>query len=219
VMVVDDQAVVREGLRVILDSAEDLTVVAEAADGVQAVDLARRRAPDVVLMDVRMPRMDGITATVELLRTPGLRSRVVILTTFGEEEYLYGALRAGATGFLLKDAAPAQIVAAVRAAVAGDQLIAPQLTRTLIDAYVRRPPPGARLPERIGDLTERELDVTRLVARGLSNAEIADQLVLSPGTVKTHVAHVLHKLGLRDRIQLVVLAHESGLVEPGLDRD
>lgn len=218
VLLVDDQEVVRDGLRVILEAAEDITVVAEAPDGLEGVRLAERHRPDVVLMDVRMPRMDGIEAAGVLTENTDLAVSVVMLSTFGEDEYVYGALRAGACGFLLKDADRAQIVNGVRAAAAGDQLLAPQLTRRLIEAYVRRRPAGEGLPSELADLTARELEVARLVARGLSNHEIADQLFVGPGTVKTHVAHILQKSGVRDRIQLVVLAYESGLVEPGADK-
>ena len=215
VLLVDDQDVVRDGLRVILEAADDITVVAEASDGLSAIELARKHRPHVVLMDVRMPRMDGIEAARRLVESEGLDLQVVMLSTFGEDEYVYGALRAGACGFLLKDADRAQIVNGVRAAAAGDQLLAPQLTRRLIEAYVRRQPAAGGIPTELADLTERELDVAKLVARGLTNGEIADRLFVSAGTIKTHVAHVLQKSGLRDRIQLIVLAYESGLVEPG----
>lgn len=215
VLVVDDQAVVRDGLRVILDAAEDLQVVGAAEDGEAAVALTDRRRPDVVLMDVRMPRMDGIEATRRILDAGLPAPKVLVLSTFGEDEYVYGALHAGASGFLLKDAQPAQIRDAVRAVAGGDRLLAPELTRRLIEEFVRRRPPASGTPGELAELTERELEVARLVAHGLSNGEIADRLVVSPGTVKTHVAHVLQKTGLRDRIQLVVLAYESGLVEPG----
>lgn len=219
VLVVDDQAVVRDGLRVILDAAEDLQVVGAAEDGEAAVALTDRRRPDVVLMDVRMPRMDGIEATRRILDAGLPAPKVLVLSTFGEDEYVYGALHAGASGFLLKDAQPAQIRDAVRAVAGGDRLLAPELTRRLIEEFVRRRPPASGTPPELAELTERELEVARLVAHGLSNGEIADRLVLSPGTVKTHVAHVLQKTGLRDRIQLVVLAYESGLVEPGRGSD
>lgn len=219
VLVVDDQAVVRDGLRVILDAAEDLQVVGAAEDGEAAVALTDRRRPDVVLMDVRMPRMDGIEATRRILDAGLPAPKVLVLSTFGEDEYVYGALHAGASGFLLKDAQPAQIRDAVRAVAGGDRLLAPELTRRLIEEFVRRRPPASGTPPELAELTERELEVARLVAHGLSNGEIADRLVVSPGTVKTHVGHVLQKTGLRDRIQLVVLAYESGLVEPGRGSD
>jgi DNA-binding NarL/FixJ family response regulator len=213
VLLVDDQAVVRAGLRVILEATQDLTVVGEARDGVEALELAARHGPDVVLMDVRMPRMDGIEATRRLVDGQDTAPRVVMLSTFGEDEYVYGALHAGATGFLLKDAERSQIVDGIRAAAAGDQLLAPALTRRLIEAFVRRRP--ATRSSGLSELTERELDVARLVAVGMSNSEIAERLVVSTGTVKTHVAHILTKTGARDRVQVVVLAYESGLVEPG----
>ena len=215
VLLVDDQDMVRDGLRVILESADDITVVAEASDGLDAIKLVHHHRPDVVLMDVRMPRMDGIEAARKLMEVEDLDVHVVMLSTFGEDEYVYGALRAGACGFLLKDADRTQIVNGVRAAAAGDQLLAPQLTRRLIETYVRRRPIASGIPDELADLTEREIDVARLVARGLTNSEIADNLFVSAGTVKTHVAHILQKSGLRDRIQLIVLAYESGLVEPG----
>jgi DNA-binding NarL/FixJ family response regulator len=215
VLVVDDQAVVRDGLRVIIGAAPDLTVVGEASDGHEALEVAKRTGPDVVLMDVRMPRLDGIEATRRLLADGVGAPRVLMLTTFGEDEYIYGALKAGAGGFLLKDAERAEILAGIRAVASDDQLLAPTVTRRLIEAYVRRRPPGDGLPAGFAELTEREVDVARLVAKGLSNAEIAQRLVVSQGTVKTHVGHILAKCTVRDRIQLVVLAYESGLVEPG----
>lgn len=217
VLLVDDQDLVRDGLRVILEATDDITVVAEASDGLEGVRLAEQHRPDVALMDVRMPRMDGIEATALLAKNTDLPTNVVILSTFGEEEYVYGALRAGACGFLLKDADRAQIVNGVRAAAAGDRLLAPQLTRRLIEAYVRHRPAAPGMPSAFQNLTEREREVAVLVARGLSNYEIADKLFVGPGTVKTHVAHILQKTGVRDRIQLVVLAYESGLLQPGAD--
>jgi DNA-binding NarL/FixJ family response regulator len=219
VLVVDDQAVVRDGLRVILEAADDLEVVGEAEDGEAAIALTDRRRPDVVLMDVRMPFMDGIEATRRILDGAPPSPKVLILSTFGEDEYVYGALSAGASGFLLKDAERGQILDGVRAVASGDRLLAPAITRRLIEEFVRRRPPAPGTPPELEDLTERELEVTQLVAHGLSNSEIADQLVVSTGTVKTHVAHVLQKTGLRDRIQLVVLAYESGLVEAGRGSD
>lgn len=215
VLVADDQAVVRDGLRVILDATDDLEVVGAAEDGEAAIALTERRRPDVVLMDVRMPRLDGIEATRRILDGVPSPPKVLVLSTFGEDEYVYGALSAGASGFLLKDAQPDQIRDGVRAVAAGDRLLAPSLTCRLIEEFVRRRPRASGTPPELADLTERELEVTRFVAHGLSNGEIAGRLVLSPGTIKTHVAHVLQKTGLRDRIQLVVLAYESGLVEPG----
>jgi DNA-binding NarL/FixJ family response regulator len=215
VLLVDDQDVVRDGLRVIIEAAEGLTVVGEAPDGAVAVERAARERPDVVLMDVRMPHMDGIEATRRLLSGPPPHPKVLMLSTFGEDEYVYGALRAGASGFLLKDADRAQIVQGIRAVAAGDRLLAPELTRRLIEAYVRRRPATDGVPAQLADLTDRELEVAQLVALGLSNAEIAERLFVSEGTVKTHVGHVLQKAQVRDRIQLVVLAYETGLVEPG----
>ena len=217
VLLVDDQAVVREGLRGILEPAPDITVVGEVGDGLGAVELAKRLRPDVVLMDVRMPRMDGIEATRRILHAPAPVPSVLMLSTFGEDEYVYGALRAGACGFLLKDAERSEIVQGIRAAKLGDRLLAPALTRRLIEAYVRRRPATSGTPPELAGLTERELDVARLVAQGLSNTEIAERLVLSEATVKTHVSHILQKVGARDRIQLVVLAYECGLVEAGGD--
>ena len=215
VLLVDDQALVREGFAMILDAQDDLEVVGEAADGGEAVALGRELEPDVVLMDVRMPSVDGIEATRRLLDGTRSRTRVLILTTFDLDEYVYEALKAGASGFLLKDVPRAQLVAAVRAIAAGDQLLSPSITRKLIEEFVRRPPKRAGIPDAIQSLTERELDVLRLVARGESNAEIAKDLYLSEATVKTHVGHVLQKLNLRDRVQAVVLAYESGLLQPG----
>jgi DNA-binding NarL/FixJ family response regulator len=216
VLIVDDQALVRTGFRMILEAEPDLEVVGEASDGGEAVTQARSLAPDVVLMDVRMPEMDGIEATRQILGGDGTASKVVMLTTFDMDEYVYDALKAGASGFLLKDVPPEQLVAGIRAVAVGDALLAPSVTRRVIEEFVRRPPASVRMtPPKLAELTPRELDVLRRIARGLSNAEIAAELVVSETTVKTHVAHVLMKLGLRDRVQAVVLAYESGLVEPG----
>ncbi|HZQ65315.1 MAG TPA: response regulator [Gaiellaceae bacterium] len=216
VLIVDDQALVRTGFRMILEAETDLEVVGEAADGLEAVEQARRLEPDVVLMDVRMPEVDGIEATRRLLETHGSQAKVVMLTTFDMDEYVYEALRAGASGFLLKDVPPEQLVAGIRAVASGDALLAPSVTRRVIEEFVRRPPDSVRTPPaQLGELTARELEVLKLIARGLSNAEIAGELVVSETTVKTHVAHVLMKLQLRDRVQAVVLAYESGLVQPG----
>ena len=215
VLIVDDQALVRAGFRMILEAEEDMEVVGEAADGREAVDEARRLRPDVVLMDVRMPEVDGIEATRRLLGDAA-DTKVVMLTTFDMDEYVYDALRAGASGFLLKDVPPEQLVAGIRAVASGDALLAPSVTRRVIEEFVRRPPASVRtLPAKLDDLTARELEVLKLIARGLSNAEIATELFVSETTVKTHVAHVLMKLDLRDRVQAVVLAYESGLIEPG----
>jgi DNA-binding NarL/FixJ family response regulator len=214
VLVADDQALVRAGFRAILEAQDDLEVVGEAGDGGEAVAIARELRPDVVLMDVRMPGVDGIEATRRLLRD-GDAPRVLMLTTFDLDEYVYEAMRAGASGFLLKDAPRDQLVGAVRTVAAGDSLLAPALLRRLIEDFVRRPAPGARSHPELDELTERELEVLTLIARGLANAEIAARLFVSEATVRTHVTHILAKLGLRDRVQAVVLAYETGLVQPG----
>ncbi|HYM63235.1 MAG TPA: response regulator transcription factor [Gaiellaceae bacterium] len=216
VLIVDDQALVRAGFRMILEAEADLEVVGEAANGREAVEEARKLKPDVVLMDVRMPEIDGIEATKRLLGEDGTQTKIVMLTTFDMDEYVYDALRAGASGFLLKDVPPEQLVAGIRAVASGDALLAPSVTRRVIEEFVRRPPPSLRtLPPQLAELTARELEVLKLIAQGLSNAEIAAELYVSETTVKTHVAHVLMKLGLRDRVQAVVLAYESGLIAPG----
>jgi DNA-binding NarL/FixJ family response regulator len=214
VLIADDQALVRAGFRMILEAEDDFEVVGEAGNGEQAVSESRRLEPDVVLMDVRMPDVDGIEATRRLLGEANGIPRVVMLTTFDMDEYVYDALRAGASGFLLKDVPPEQLVDGIRAVASGDALLAPAVTKRVIAEFVRRPPSRATARE-FADLTARELEVLRLIARGLSNAEIAAELVVSETTVKTHVARVLMKLDLRDRVQAVVLAYESGLVEPG----
>ena len=214
VLIADDQALVRGGFRMILEAQKDIEVVGEAADGLEALERAAELEPDVVLMDIRMPRVDGLEATRRLLkrdRTP----RVLMLTTFDADEYVYESLRAGASGFMLKDVRPEQLADAVRVVAHGEALLAPAITRRLIEEFVRRPRSGGEIPAQLAELTERELDVLRLVARGLSNAEIASSLFLSEATVKTHLTHILTKLKLRDRVQAVVLAYESGLVEPG----
>jgi DNA-binding NarL/FixJ family response regulator len=216
VLIVDDQALVRAGFRMILEAEDDMEVVGEAADGRGAVTEARRLRPDVVLMDVRMPDVDGIEATRRLLAEDGSAVKIVMLTTFDMDEYVYDALRAGASGFLLKDVPPEQLLDGIRAVASGDALLAPSVTRRVIEEFVRRPPASVRtLPPKLEELTARELEVLKLIARGLSNAEIATQLFVSETTVKTHVAHVLMKLDLRDRVQAVVAAYESGLVQPG----
>ena len=219
VALADDQALVRAGFRALLDAEADIRVVAEAADGVEAVRAAREHAPDVVLMDVRMPRCDGLEATGQITGDPVLEStRVVVLTTFELDEYVFGALRAGASGFLLKDVEPADLVAAVRVVTAGEALLAPRSTQRLIEAFVaaeRSRAPRAPDDGLLDELTPREREVLALVGRGLSNAEVAERLVVSPLTAKTHVARVFAKLGARDRAQLVVIAYETGLVVPG----
>jgi DNA-binding NarL/FixJ family response regulator len=216
VLIADDQALVRAGFRMILEAEEDMEVVGEAADGREAVEEARRLRPDVVLMDVRMPDVDGIEATRRLVGEDGGETKIVMLTTFDMDEYVYDALRAGASGFLLKDVPPEQLVAGIRALASGDALLAPSVTRRVIEEFVRHPPDSVRTaPPELAELTARELEVLKLIARGLANAEIATELFVSETTVKTHVAHVLMKLKLRDRVQAVVFAYESGLVLPG----
>jgi DNA-binding NarL/FixJ family response regulator len=214
VLIVDDQALVRAGFHAILDSQDDIEVAGEAADGQQALTLARELRPEVVLMDIRMPGLDGIEATRRLLRNENA-PKVLMLTTFDLDEYLYEAMRAGASGFLLKDVPRDQLTDAVRTVARGDALLAPALVRRLVEDFVRRPPPGTRVPPQVAELSARELDVLKLIARGLSNAEIATTLFLSEATVRTHLGHILGKLHLRDRVQVVVLAYESGLVTPG----
>jgi DNA-binding NarL/FixJ family response regulator len=213
VLIADDQALVRAGFRKILEADPGIAVVAEAADGLEAVQAARRLAVDVVLMDIRMPNLDGLEATRRLLGAGG-ETRVLILTTFGLDEYVYEALRAGASGFLLKDAPPEDLLAAVRVIARGAAPLDPAITRAVIREFARRPV-RSELAGNLDDLMPREREVLELLARGLSNAEIAQAFVVSDGTVKTHVASVLRKLGLRDRIQAVIYAYESGLVEPG----
>lgn len=215
VLIADDQRLVRAGFRLILEAEADVDVIGEAHDGHEAVELVRRLVPDVVLMDVRMPGMDGLKATRCLLDVPGpRRTQVIMLTTFDVDEYVYEALQAGASGFLLKDTPPEQLVAAIRVVAAGDALLAPSVTRRLIEEFARRQPTTGPRTAQLDDLTARELEVFSLVARGLSNAELAVHLTVSETTVKTHVAHILMKLGLRDRVQAVVFAYESGHVRP-----
>jgi len=210
VLLVDDDALVRSGLRLMLDGAAGLKVVGEAGDGSEVLAAVDRHRPDVILMDIRMPRLDGLEATRRLAG----KTRVLVLTTFDLNEYVYEALRAGASGFLLKDAPADQLVTAIRVVAAGEALLAPSITRRLIEEFARRPPSNAR-PAELEALSPRELDVLRLVARGLSNAEIAGELYVGDATVKTHVSRILQKLSLRDRVQAVVLAYESGLLQPG----
>jgi DNA-binding NarL/FixJ family response regulator len=216
VLIVDDQSLVRAGFRMILESELDVEVVGEAADGLEALELAGELAPDVILMDVRMPNVDGLEATRRLLDGKDDGPRVLILTTFDLDEYVYEALRVGASGFLLKDTPPEQLVEAIHVVANGDALLSPVITRRIIEEFVRRPPESVRKPSpALGELTARELEVLRYVARGLSNAEIAQEAFVSETTVKTHVAHILGKLRLRDRVQAVVFAYENGVVSPG----
>ena len=212
VLIADDQSLVRAGFRLMLENHPDLEVVGEASNGEEAVHSAGRLDPDVVLMDIRMPEMDGIAATRAI--TASHPARVLVLTTYDLDQYVYDALQAGASGFLLKDTPPAQLTDGIRAVAAGEALLAPTVTRRLIEEFARVAPARHARPAELDELTPRELEVLRLLARGMSNAEIAGELVLSEATIKTHVAHVLSKLGVRDRVQAVVLAYESGLVTP-----
>jgi DNA-binding NarL/FixJ family response regulator len=215
-LIADDQAMVREGFAAVLDSQPGLRVVGQAADGADAVRQAGRLQPDVVLMDVRMPVLDGLQATRQILRAAGpAQPRVLMLTTFDLDEYVYEALRAGASGFLLKDATAAELIHAVRVVAAGDALLAPSVTRRLIAGFARQPPPSSPSAPTLEPLTPRETEVLKLIAHGLSNTEISDTLVIAEQTTKTHVGRILAKLGLRDRAQAVVLAYETGLVTPG----
>jgi DNA-binding NarL/FixJ family response regulator len=214
VLVADDETIVRDGLTTIVELEDDLEVVAVAADGAEAVDLARKLTPDLVLIDIRMPNLDGLEATRRLLALP-VAPRVLVLTTFDRNEYVYEAMKAGASGFLLKDVRRSQLTDAIRNAVAGETLVAPAITRRLIEEFCRRPSPDDAKRTRLVDLTPRELEVLTLMGRGLSNGDIAAALVVADTTVKTHVARVLTKLGLRDRAQAVVIAYETGLVKPG----
>ena len=213
ILLVDDEELVRSGLRMILDAEDDLEVVGEAGDGVEAVQAARRLGPDVVLIDVRMPRRDGIEATRRLLASAVPTPRVVVLTTFDLDEYVYEAIRAGASGFLLKSTPRDGLVAGIRAAMRGDALLAPEVTRRLLEWFIERPPRAAGTPPELRELSARELDVLRLMADGRSNAEIARALTLSEATVKTHVNHILTKLRLRDRVQAVALAYRTGFAD------
>lgn len=214
VLIVDDQSLVRAGFRLILESQPNFAVIGEAPDGEEAVALARRHQPEVILMDIRMPRMDGLTATRQILENGTSQSRIVILTTFDLDEYVYAALKAGACGFLLKDVTPEQLIAAVRLVTSGDALLAPAITRRLIERYAQRDARSS-LTTDLSSLTEREVDVLRLMARGLNNQAIAEKLFVSEATVKTHVAHILDKLAVENRVQAVVAAYESRLVTPG----
>lgn len=218
VVIADDEAIVRTGLRLILDGEDDIEVVGEAGDGKEAIAVIGRTRPSIALLDVRMPGMDGLEVARRVLCTPhAAECRVIMLTTFDLDEYVYSALAAGASGFLLKDGSAEELVGAIRRVAAGDSLLAPSVTRRLIERFVRRERATYVLPADLSSLTRREVEVFLLVARGLSNSELAQELSLSEGTVKTHVARVLSKLGLRDRVQAVVLAYESGLVQPGVD--
>ena len=219
VLIADDHELLRDGLRGMLDAQEDMEVVGEAEDGAQAVDEAIKLHPDVVIMDIRMPRLDGIEATKRLTAQGEKAPRVLVLTTFDLDEYVYEALRAGAGGFMLKDAPPRQLAEAVRTIAAGESLLAPAVTKRLIERYVSRPPADAARRARFAELTERELEVLKLLTRGLSNVEIGKRLFLSEATIKTHVTRVLNKLGVRDRVQAVVLAYESGLTHPGQNNE
>jgi DNA-binding NarL/FixJ family response regulator len=212
-LLADDQELVRAGFRMILETQAGIAVVGEAGDGAEAVAATRRLQPDVVLMDIRMPNLDGLQATRQIAAASP-RSRVLILTTFDLDEYIYQALAAGASGFLLKNAPPEQLITAVKVVAAGEGLLSPSITRRVIEQFARLPPPGGT--DTLGGVTEREREVLKLIARGLSNAEIAEELFVSDATVKSHVAHLLAKLQLRDRVQAVVLAYESGLVRPGI---
>jgi DNA-binding NarL/FixJ family response regulator len=215
VLLADDQALVRGGLRKIVDTEPDMTVVAEAEDGLQAVDAARAARPDVAVVDIRMPRLDGIEATRRIVEALGDDVRVLILTTFGLDEYVFATLRAGASGFMLKDAPPEELVEAIRTVAGGSALLAPAVTQAVISEFARRSPADPADSPRLGELTEREREVLLLLTRGLSNAEIARELVVSDATAKTHVANVLMKLGVRDRVQAVIFAYEHGVVAPG----
>jgi DNA-binding NarL/FixJ family response regulator len=214
VLLCDDQALVRSGFRLILEAREDIEVVGEAEDGGDAIELARQVDPDVILMDVRMPNVDGVEATRRIVAGSS-RARILILTTFDLDEYVYEAIRAGASGFLLKDVQPAQLVDAIRVVAAGEALLAPTVTRRLLDRFAETLPGEDEKPLELATLTERELEVLKLLASGLSNAELAKRLFLSETTVKSHISSVLRKLDLRDRVQAVVLAYEAGLVRPG----
>jgi DNA-binding NarL/FixJ family response regulator len=213
-LLVDDQALVRDGFRLILEHDDDIDVVGEAGDGLEALRLNRELTPDVVLMDIHMPTLDGVESTRRLMREAE-PPRVLILTMFDDDELVYEALRAGASGFLLKDIRQHELTRAIRTVASGEALLAPHITRKLIESYVSSPPPGGAVPPGLADLTPRELEVLRLVARGLTNAEVGAELFLGETTVKSHVGHILAKLSIRDRVQAVVAAYECGLIRPG----
>jgi DNA-binding NarL/FixJ family response regulator len=217
-VLVDDQALIRTGFKMILETEDDIEVVGEASDGEQAISMTRSVRPDVVLMDVQMPTMDGLEATGRIVRDANVPSRIVILTTFERDDYIFEALRAGASGFLLKNAPSEELVHAVRVVAAGDALLAPSVTRKVIEGFIRRPAHRSNEVE-LRRLTERETEILQLLATGKSNSELAAHLFVGEGTVKTHVSSVLTKLGLRDRMQAVIFAYESGLIEPGQQRD
>jgi DNA-binding NarL/FixJ family response regulator len=217
VLLCDDQALVRSGFRMILEARPDLEVVGEAEDGLQAVELAVRSEPDVILMDVRMPNIDGVEA-IRRIVAAGSEARVIVLTTYDLDEYVYDAIRAGASAFLLKDVRPTQLVEAIRIVAAGDALLAPSVTRRLLDRFARSLPGREPAPAALSSLTEREVEVLRLLASGMSNAELAEHLFVSEATVKSHISNILRKLGVRDRVQAVILAYEAGLVLPGSSR-
>lgn len=214
VVLVDDQALIRTGLKMILEAEDDIEIVGEASDGEQGVVTTRQLQPDVVLMDVQMPTMDGLQATGRIVQEASIRSRIVILTTFERDDYVFEALRAGASGFLLKNSPPEELVHAVRVVAAGDALLAPSVTRKVIEGFIARPARQSNEAE-LARLTERETEILQLLATGKSNAELAVHLFVGEGTIKTHVSNVLTKLGLRDRMQAVIFAYESGLIEPG----
>ena len=217
VVIADDQGMVRAGLRSLIQGEPDVRVVGEASDGETALEAVRRHRPDVVLMDIRMPKLDGLAATRRLV-VEGSQARVLVLTTFDLDEYVFEALRAGASGLLLKDATAEELVAAIRTLAAGEALLDPSVTRRVIDAFAKAPTPNRKRQSQLSRLTEREVEVLLLLGRGLSNSEIARELVVSHATAKTHVSNVLSKLGLRDRVQAVILGYESGLITPGDDR-
>lgn len=217
-LVADDQVLVRAGLRKILDAEPDIEVVGEACDGSEAVELAALTNPDVALLDIRMPRLDGIEAARRILARPGSRTRVMMLTTFAIDDYVFQSLKAGASGFLLKDSTPEDLIEGVHVIARGDSLLAPQVTRSIIERFVVRASFDPGLRRRVAELTPREAEVLRLLTRGLSNAELSEELLVSEATAKSHVARVLMKLGVRDRVQAVIAAYESGLVQPGAPR-